>query len=205
MMIRPSSLLLAFALTAAPMLADDKTDCATSQDPKTVVAACTRVLAAKGVKDDVRAVALANRGSGKRKLADYDGAIADLTEAIALNPKIGTAFFNRGVAYYRKSDAKNAMADFSEAIRLSPTDLNALVNRSIVHIDLGDHASALADMDAAIQLMPSNAVLYGYRANIHLKAGDTKKAAADFRKVLELDPANEEAQRLLRDPGMEPK
>lgn len=205
MMIRSFSLLLAIALTAAPMLADDKTDCATSQDPKTVVAACTRVLEAKGVKDDVRAVALANRGSGKQRLTDYDGAIADLTEAIALNPKISVAFFNRGVSYYRKNDAKNAMADFSEAIRLSPNSLNALVNRSILHIDLGDHASALADMESAIQLMPDNAMLYGYRANIHLKAGDTVKAGADFRKVLELDPANEEARRVLRELGMEPK
>ena len=39
-----------------------------------------------------------NRGNAKRKSEDYQGAIADYTEAIEINPRHGDAYGNRGIA-----------------------------------------------------------------------------------------------------------
>jgi tetratricopeptide (TPR) repeat protein len=52
---------------------------------------------------------------------DYDRAIADLSEAIRLDPKRASAFYNRGVAYRAKGDLGHADADAAEAMRLDPT------------------------------------------------------------------------------------
>jgi tetratricopeptide (TPR) repeat protein len=51
---------------------------------------------------------------------DYDRAIADLTEAIRLDPKYVWAYASRGEAYRMKGDYDRAIADLTEAIRLDP-------------------------------------------------------------------------------------
>lgn len=193
---------LTLTLFATTAFADDKTDCATSQDQDRVIAACTAVLDGAGDDAELRAVALTNRGSARYRQKDFDAAIADLDEAIKLNPKLSGAYFNRGTAYYRKNDAKRAMADFTEANRLDPKNVDVLVNRAILYFELDDNAHAVADMDAAIRLAPKFAMLYTYRAKMHLDSGDAKRAGADFKRVLELEPANEEAKAMLRDLGM---
>jgi tetratricopeptide (TPR) repeat protein len=193
---------LTLTLLAATVVADDKTDCATSDNHHRVITACSAVLANAGDDTKIQAEALTNRGSAKYGLQDFDGAIADLDEAIRLNPNLSAAFFNRGTASYRKNDAKRAMADFNEAIRLDPKDLKPLINRGVLYFDLDENAHAIADMDAAIKLAPKQVGLYAYRAKMYLDSGDVKHAAADFKRVLELDPSNEEAKAMLRDLGV---
>jgi tetratricopeptide (TPR) repeat protein len=199
------ALALVFSALVSSASADDKTECATSEDQERVIASCTAVIVAAADDPETRAIALTNRGSARQKLKNYDAAIADLDEAIRLNPKLSRAYFNRGTVYYRKNDAKHAMADFNEAVRLDPMDLEALVNRAVLSFDLDDNARAISDMDAAIKLAPKNTMLYAYRAKMYLDSGDAKRAGADFKRVLELDPSNAEARAMLRDLGMETK
>ena len=49
-----------------------------------------------------------------------DAALADLTEAIRLNPNDANAYNLRGVVYLEKRDTERAIADYTEAIRLDP-------------------------------------------------------------------------------------
>jgi tetratricopeptide (TPR) repeat protein len=51
---------------------------------------------------------------------NYDRAIADYDQVIALDPKLALAFTNRGIAYAAKGDYDRAIADHNEAIRLNP-------------------------------------------------------------------------------------
>lgn len=196
---------LVFSTLSSSVSADDKSECAASEDQERVIASCTAVIATAADDPETRAIALTNRGAARQKLKEYDAAIDDLDEAIKLNPKLSRAFFNRGTVYYGKNDAKRAMADFNEAIRLDPMDPTALVNRAVLSFDLDDNAHAIADMDAAIKLLPKSPILYAHRAKMHLDSGDAKRAGADFKRVLELDPGNEEARAMLRDLGMERK
>lgn len=68
------------------------------------------------------ATALYNRGNAYESKRDYDRAIANYTDAIAIDPKDAFAFNNRGVAYRAKGDVVRANADFAEAARLGLKD-----------------------------------------------------------------------------------
>jgi tetratricopeptide (TPR) repeat protein len=50
---------------------------------------------------------------------DFDNAIADYTEAIRLDPKLGEAYHYRGLLYQAKGDHRQAEADMAEAKRLT--------------------------------------------------------------------------------------
>ena len=62
---------------------------------------------------------------------DYDGAIAELTEAIKLNPDFATPYYVRGNAYTQKGNYDLAINDYTQAIKLNPNDNKAKSNLDI--------------------------------------------------------------------------
>jgi tetratricopeptide (TPR) repeat protein len=50
---------------------------------------------------------------------DLDGAIADYSKAISLNPQYADAYRNRGNAKRKKGDLNGASADLNQAVKLS--------------------------------------------------------------------------------------
>ena len=76
-------------------------------------------------------------------------AIALLTEAIRLSPRLWQAFQYRGELYLWQPNAVEALADFSEAIRLAPEEPHLYTLRGEAHSLLGDEASARRDYEAA--------------------------------------------------------
>jgi len=61
------------------------------------------------------------RGNIKLRKGDLNGAMADLNQAIELNPQYGLAYRNRGNAKRKKGDLDGAIADFNRAIQLGVT------------------------------------------------------------------------------------
>ncbi len=59
-------------------------------------------------------------------LGEDDKAIADYSQAIALNPQSAKAYYNRAFAWTNKGDEESAVKDFVTALRLDPSvaDLN---------------------------------------------------------------------------------
>lgn len=53
-----------------------------------------------------------NRGALKDKLEDYDGAIADYTQATYINEKDSDAYYNRGLANAKKGLIRTAILDW---------------------------------------------------------------------------------------------
>src|SRR5580700_8300820 len=74
---------------APPAAADDQTTCRAGGDDG--IAACSRLI----VANPRNAFAFANRGFAYNNKHDYDHAIADLSEAIRLDPKNPLPFNNR--------------------------------------------------------------------------------------------------------------
>ena len=58
------------------------------------------------------------RATAKHKSKDYQGAIADYTKAIELNPDYAQAYNKRGFAYLMLGSKSKARADFKRAIEL---------------------------------------------------------------------------------------
>ena len=82
-----------------------------------------RLLQFFGIPTGMDARAYYDRGCAKKMARDLDGAIADCTEAIRLDPKDATAYNNRGFAKYEKGDLDGAIADYTEAARLMIIDV----------------------------------------------------------------------------------
>ena len=60
-------------------------------------------------------MAYLNRGFVKQTNGDLEGAIADLNQAIKLDPKIVEAYVNRGLTKAKKGELEGAIADLDQA------------------------------------------------------------------------------------------
>jgi tetratricopeptide (TPR) repeat protein len=131
---------------------------------------------------------LVNRGIEKGKKGDLDGAIADFTRAIELNPKDDAPYYNRAQAKRLKKDAAGAIADYTRAIELGSTNPAAYNNRGNARAENNDQDGAIADYTRAIELKPDYARAYYNRAVAKDAKRDAAGAAADFKSAEKLDP-----------------
>ena len=90
----------------------------------------------------------------------YDQALADLSQAIALQPDYALAFSNRGHVLLHQGLYDQALADANKAVTFADND-NKL----------------------------GTSTLFEYRAEIYEKLGQRDNAIADYRKALSLVPA----------------
>jgi predicted TPR repeat methyltransferase len=119
---------------------------------------------------------------------DLDGAIAEYSEAIRLNPDYAAAFNNRGDVWRTKGDWDRAIADLDEAIRLDPEFAGAFFNRGNARAGQGDLDGAIADFDEGIRLDPADALAFRHRGNLRASQGDLDGAIADYGEAIRLDP-----------------
>jgi tetratricopeptide (TPR) repeat protein len=106
---------LLVATAVQPATADDASMCISGTGDEEI-AACSRLLAL-----DPKPFAYNNRGNAYNQKGEYDRAIADLDQAIRLDPKLTGAYANRGVAYEAKNDPDHAIADYDQALTLNPS------------------------------------------------------------------------------------
>jgi tetratricopeptide (TPR) repeat protein len=123
----------------------------------------------------------------KYKTGDWKGAIADLDQAIRLNPKLTGAYKNRGLVRSELGDNQGAIADLDQAIRLDSKYAGAYHSRGIIRIKLGDKQGALIDFDQAIQLNPKLASAYAIRGFVRSRLGDNQGAITDINQAIQLN------------------
>ena len=171
-------------------------DICNGKDTESAIKACTLILAGEETYSNY-AVAFTNRGYAHNNKGDFDRAIADLTRAIALDPKNAVSFSNRGWAYQQKGDYDQAIADLTRAIALDSKNAVSFGNRGSVYSDKGDFDRAIADLTRAIALDPKNAISFNNRGLAYEYKGDYNRAIADQTRAIELDP-NEAAHYVNR-------
>ena len=91
-------------------------------------------------------------GLDNQEKGDYQGAIADYTQAIKLYPKYPLAYNNRGIAYGKLEQYQRAINDYTQAIELDPNNSSAYNNRSNTYHNLEEYQRALEDYKKAAQL-----------------------------------------------------
>ncbi|MGB6017397.1 MAG: caspase family protein, partial [Nodosilinea sp.] len=161
-----------------------------------------------------------NRGLLKLGSMDNQGAIADFSEAIRLNPDDGNFYDSRGKAKYAVGDSQGAMLEYREAVRLfkqygnTEKYLSALKQLWLLECALNqrsaestpppevllaqgnekyavrDYQGALAAYDEALHIDPSNTYAYTSRGNAKLGLGDKEGAITDYDEAIRLDPKN---------------
>jgi tetratricopeptide (TPR) repeat protein len=145
-----------------------------------------------------RARALTIRGFYSNEVGhDARVSLADLDEAVRLNPYSADAYYNRGLVYSGSQRYELAIADFTRAIELAPR-ARTHDSRGKVYLKAGNFAAALSDFSRSIELDPEFAKAWRHRAEIRAAAGDYELARQDVMMALRLRPGYKRAQQSLQ-------
>jgi curved DNA-binding protein CbpA len=128
------------------------------------------------------------RGIAAYRGGDFQQAIADLDQAIRLDPHDAEAYNIRGNAWDYMGDTDRALADYDEAIRIEPNNPAVFHDRGMMWRRKGDLDRALLDMDRAVRFGFSDANLYGDRGRIWYEKGRYYRAIADFDRASKINP-----------------
>jgi tetratricopeptide (TPR) repeat protein len=129
-----------------------------------------------------------NAGNAQYLKQDYEGAIADYTEAIRIDPTHVGALTNRGTAWYCKQQYDHAIADYSRAIDLDPNFLYAYEGRGRARLAKLEFDYAIADFTAALEIDPRDANSYAHRGTAWYYKQDLERALADYNDAIRYDP-----------------
>ncbi len=146
----------------------------------------------------------------------YDEALAELSQAIELEPLNVEAYHNRAVIRERRGEVAEAIADYQTALRYQPqyepsqralyrltgradvrqptTEAEArasqLVQEASLEARKANYAAAMRLLDQAEAEAPTFVLTYQYRSNVAYLMGDTAAAIAALEKGLEFEPDN---------------
>jgi tetratricopeptide (TPR) repeat protein len=119
---------------------------------------------------------------------DLDGAIAELQEALRLDPNYSHAHNNLGAALRDREDLDGALAEFREAIRLDSEYATAHNNLGVTLGMKGDLDGALKEIREAIQLDPRDAKARNDLGLTLAVKGDRDGAIDAYREAIRIDP-----------------
>jgi tetratricopeptide (TPR) repeat protein len=120
------------------------------------------------------------------RAGDFDQAIAEFGQAIALDPDCAEGYAGRGQAYAGCHEYANAIADYDQLIRLEPYEPRGYHLRARANAMLGDYARATADYTVVIGLQPGDADALTERGRAYLSRGDRKRAQDNFGEAARL-------------------
>ena len=119
---------------------------------------------------------------------DYKSALADMDEAIKLEPNYAGYFINRAFMKYNLDDYFGAMADYNYAVGLDPTNVTAHFNRGLMLTEVSENNKAIEDFSYVLRSQPENFLARYNRALLYYKTGQYKQAIEDFDIVLRKYP-----------------
>ena len=129
------------------------------------------------------------RGTAKMQAGNRDGAVADFSKAIELDPQLAGAFFQKAGAKGQQAvDNRMALDDYRRLTGLDSGYVFAFDNRGLMKYIGGDYRGAIADFSAAIVIDPENPLPYKHRGYARHDLRDYDGAISDYSKALELDP-----------------
>lgn len=146
---------------------------------------------AKPSERAARHLALTYRARGELRLTQqqFELAIADLTEAIKLDPKITYAYRHRGEGYLRLRQFLAAIDDLKEAVRQTPESASARAMLGHALLELGKIDEAISQLNESLRLQDGAPEVLGLRGRAWCFRGKHGEAARDFERAIELNPS----------------
>lgn len=143
------------------------------------------------------AAAWSNRGNVRLMLGDAEGAIADQTQAMGIEPDQLDPHLNRGTAEEALGRWKEAEADYRWILARDPQESAALYNLGNVRGSLGDWQTAQACFSAAAESRPGMAMARSSAALATFQLGDATTAERDLRSLIRRYPLFADARAAL--------
>ncbi len=129
-----------------------------------------------------------NRGVARTMLGDADGALADHSLALALQPDYAPALLARSRLLNTRDDHAAALKDVEAGLQAGPDSIPLLDEQSRALIGLGRQREAIAVLDKATRLAPQRPLLHFRRGLIRAELGDNDGAIADFTREIAVNP-----------------
>jgi Tfp pilus assembly protein PilF len=104
--------------------------------------------------DPKNSLGYALRGTCAARTGDFDHALADLNQALGINPNESIVHNGFGIYYNGKRDFDRAIAESNEALRLNGRSESAYRTRGLAYENKGDLNKAVADFRQAIAIDP---------------------------------------------------
>jgi tetratricopeptide (TPR) repeat protein len=141
------------------------------------------------------AIAYIYRGDSHNKLREYEAALADYNQGIALQPHNFLYYNSRALLYAQLGNSQVALADANKIVELASETYKPLAYqvRGFVFVLMEDFKSAIADATKIIEAQADERTTvdgYSLRALAYANAGESQKAIADYTKIIELQPNN---------------
>lgn len=155
------------------------------------IPACTRAIEAKPrPADEILVRAYTGRCEAKRMVRDYEGALADCSEALKVNPKSAESSYQRALTYRSRNEPDRALPDLNEAIANGSGDRLAdyLYGRLVAFQYRNDWDACLLDANAALKIRPKEKTFLNSRGWCHGQKRDFAAAMQDFDALIAIDP-----------------
>ncbi|MEV0206960.1 tetratricopeptide repeat protein [Streptomyces sp. NPDC050788] len=144
------------------------------------------LLARPGLDAEGRALAHVLRARELRVNREYARALADLDQAVDLDPQQRSAHYGRGLTLQLMGDLPAALAALDRAAELSPDTRWILAERGETYRLAGRFEEAVADFDRALALDPTDTAALTGRAVSRHGLGQYDAALADFNRSLSI-------------------
>ncbi|MFM9939836.1 MAG: tetratricopeptide repeat protein [Hyphomicrobiaceae bacterium] len=130
------------------------------------------------------------RGFGRHMRRQFDVAIREFSEAIALDPTDSDSYSLRGDAHFEVGSFAAAIADYTASIGLKPEKAEDYFARGEAHLRLGERDNAVHDLEAGLSRIskPQFAWDFGLRAWALLLLGRLDQGLADAEAALKRLP-----------------
>lgn len=123
----------------------------------------------------------------QESLGDSKSAIANYSNAIALNPSMGAAYNNRGLLLSALHDHKGALSDFTKANNLYPNGryhLNLFYEKESLH----DYKGAIGELEKLMGQTAHPEFCLRLSAPLRACTGDIDGALQDYGKLIAIKP-----------------
>jgi protein O-mannosyl-transferase len=123
---------------------------------------------------------------------DVNAAVAQLNEALRLNPRFPETHYDLGLAMVRLGRSEEAISYFRRAIEIAPGLADAHNNLGGVLASVGRPDAALEEFRAAVRLDPQSRAARYNLANSLAETGRDAEAVESYSDVLRLGPRDAE-------------
>ncbi|MBR6490148.1 MAG: tetratricopeptide repeat protein, partial [Muribaculaceae bacterium] len=120
-------------------------------------------------------------------LKDSEKALADIDEAIKLEPNNAGYYINRSYLRYQLNDIRGTMADLDYAISLDPNNITAHYNRALLLSEVGANNKAIEDYDFVLERDPDNYPAFYNRTMMLINIGQYQQGISGLNALLNKD------------------
>ncbi len=138
-----------------------------------------------------------SRGICAERLGDFDATVADLEEALRLNPEQPQVLNYLGYSYVdRGENLDEALGMIERAVAREPGSGYIIDSLAWAYYRLGRYAEAVTPMEQASLLEPVDPIVTDHLGDIYWAVGRTREAEFQWHRALSYGPEEKDAARI---------